>query len=668
MKTLGSFLAAGLVLWPASAVARDLYWRELGVQARLDAQGHLHVSERHRMVFSGDWNGGERTFDLRNGQDIVLESITRLGPGTSERRLAEGGLGNVDEYAWFDPFILRWRSRAATDPAFDEAELVYRIDYELIDVLGAESERDFILAHDFAFADRPGVIQHFHAQLELDPAWQLDQSQPIELEARDLPPGETRVLTLSLRHTGAEPPRPSTWVERRLRHLPAHLGLRLGLCALLVAAGFGLWARLLARARKRGHLAPLTPLDDIDGAWVTQHVLAHKPELVGALYDREIGEAEVAAVLARLELEGKVSSVARPTVEGFSHSELELTLLVPRTAFVGYERALIDKLFFAGDQTSNERIRQHYQTSGFKPAAALHALEDELQRLLAGGEPQPHLAALRALIAACLLLAQNTMLVQLLASSNAWKAAPVHVATTTGLVFFGCFAAASAAVFRNEVVDPERAGRPLRGCVVFVCLVFVPLMLTIPKLGPVGLVLFGLLALGVIVAILWWAEPLAAPAAITLRKRLVAARRYFEQQLREPEPRLDDAWFPYLIALGLAPDMDTWFRSFGGRESAEHAPRARPPVRDRDRDRSTPAPGAGSNPPSWAAAPSWTGGGGRFGGAGASGSWSSAAAGIAAGVAAPRGASDGSSSSSSSSSVSSSSDDARSGGGGGGGW
>ena len=52
----------------AGAQDRSLYWKALDVTARLDADGRLHVTERHEMVFTGDWNGGERTFRITGGQ------------------------------------------------------------------------------------------------------------------------------------------------------------------------------------------------------------------------------------------------------------------------------------------------------------------------------------------------------------------------------------------------------------------------------------------------------------------------------------------------------------------------------------------------------------------------------------------------------------------------
>ena len=39
--------------------------------------------------------------------------------------------------------------------------------------------------------------------------------------------------------------------------------------------------------------------------------------------------------------------------------------------------------------------------------------------------------------------------------------------------------------------------------------------------------------------------------------------RIFAKELRRPEPRLKDEWFPYVVAFGLTSDADRWFRAHG---------------------------------------------------------------------------------------------------------
>jgi uncharacterized membrane protein YgcG len=133
--------------------------------------------------------------------------------------------------------------------------------------------------------------------------------------------------------------------------------------------------------------------------------------------------------------------------------------------------------------------------------------------------------------------------------------------------------------------------------------------------------------------------------AIRKRKKLAAARRYFQRELAKAEPRLEDAWFPYLLAFGLGPAVERWFGAYGA-ATAGASPAAT-------------TSGGAARGTSSGGAPSWTGGGGAFGGAGASGSWAAAVGSVASGVAAP---------SSSGSGGGGGGGGGSSGGGGGGGW
>jgi hypothetical protein len=154
------------------AQARELHWRELAVTAHLDAEGRLRVEERQAMVFTGDWNGGERIFVLGAAQDVDVHGITRIDPETGEtRRLVQGDLGQVDRYDWTDGNTLRWRSRLPSDPSFDGTEIVYVLDYTLDEVLVPRQGR-YDFDHEFVFTDRAGEVERFSLDFTIDPVWQ----------------------------------------------------------------------------------------------------------------------------------------------------------------------------------------------------------------------------------------------------------------------------------------------------------------------------------------------------------------------------------------------------------------------------------------------------------------------------------------------------------------
>jgi hypothetical protein len=114
-------LAGAGVAWaaPATPIPRILYWDQLAVDARLDEDGRLHITERQGIVFSGDWNGAERAFRLDPGQTLTLHRLQRLGPLPGDvAMLSQGSLNEVDRFAWVEPGRLRWRSRRPSDPPF----------------------------------------------------------------------------------------------------------------------------------------------------------------------------------------------------------------------------------------------------------------------------------------------------------------------------------------------------------------------------------------------------------------------------------------------------------------------------------------------------------------------------------------------------------------------
>ena len=83
-----------LVVTPGIVSAqRQLHWDALDVDARLDADGVLQVAERHTMVFTGDWNGGERVFNVRPRQKLEFLGMERVDATTGARQAMQETLG-----------------------------------------------------------------------------------------------------------------------------------------------------------------------------------------------------------------------------------------------------------------------------------------------------------------------------------------------------------------------------------------------------------------------------------------------------------------------------------------------------------------------------------------------------------------------------------------------
>jgi uncharacterized membrane protein YgcG len=640
-------LAACLALLSASpAAARELYWKSLEVGATLDDQGVLHVVERQHMVFTGDWNGGERRFDLRPGQEILLRRITRIDPATGARReVREGSLDDLDRYAWFSDRALRWRTRLPDDPPFEDTEIVYDVAYSLYGAL-VETGGRYALNHDFAFAERPGAIEDVVVTLRIDPAWRVDGPREQTFRGGRLPPGEGYVVRTELEWSGAGEPALQRTSPRQARLLLALAGVPLLLVVLLLASE---WSR--------GRFAPLTPQAASQEGWLEQNLLLHPAELIGAVWDRGVGSEEVAATIARLAAEGKLET----RVDG--EQELHMKLKVDRATLGGHERALVDGFFFDGrSETSTSHVKSHYKAKGFNPTSLIQPTLEAQAKELVG--PSAHSKWLPLWLPTLVAFVWAMYLFWTAAPATAEGRLPRFLGIGIPLLVLTGIASAMAASWRGRI------DRGPWGVIRFLIpgglmLLFVGAVINGFRDVPILYRAFGsglsfdvrlgatLLALALFNSLINQARSRERAQGIALRKRLASARRYFQEELDRPQPALRDEWFPYVLAFGLDKDAQDWFKAHGAQSSGRSST---------SWSGSTSTSSSSSGGSSSSAPTGWSGGGGAFGGAGATATWAVAAGSLAAGVAAP------SSSGGSGGGGGGGGGGSSSGGGGGGGW
>lgn len=610
-----------LVLAALPAFGKSLHWDDMRVAARLDADGRLIVRETLTFVFDGDWNGGERTFRATGRQTLEVERIVRIENG-QEIALTAGDLDQVDHYQ-VNGTVARWRSRLASDPPFENKSITYAIDYRMAQVLTSLGDNRFRLSHDFSFGEREGAIRNFSLALALDPSW-TGAPSPYRLTRTNVLPGEGVPVGFELTRSAAATPLTAVWMGPTATFRNTLLALFLGTLALF---GF-----LFYRAElPTGRFAPLEPVESITLPWLEQNLFPHDPEVIGAAWDDTIGAPEVAAVLARLTAAGNL----RSHIDG---KVLHLELLVDRDELRGYDRHLVEMMFFSGDRTDTEKIRSHYESNGFDPSkvisdgiteklSALPEWTTKIKRTSLGLDLLLLALAAGLLIYAGLSSDQNDN--GLLARAGVFS------------VLFGVFAIVAAILGSGTVT---RYWRPALwiGLSMFPILWNAVSALRSNDHGHWALVAVTFSALAVTNFVLHLLRTSQSPMRIAFRKRLASGQRYFRSQLASAEPALDDKWLPYILAFGLGRNVDRWFRVHG---------------KSSDSGGFT-SSSSTSSTSSTSSSTSWSGGGGGFGGAGATGAWAVAAGAMAAGVPTP-------SSSSDSGGGSSSSD---SGGGGGGGW
>jgi hypothetical protein len=610
---------------------RHLQWDTVDVDARLDAEGVLHVSETQTMVFTGDWNGGERRFTLRPYHRLSNVSVARIDPETGQEHplVQDGSLDDVNDFAVMNDRV-RWRSRLASDAPFSNDRRTYVIRYELSRILARIGDDNDVyrLDHDFALPDRNGAIDRFSLQLAIDSAWQPESEIRERYTAGPLAPGQSFFVSANLRHVGAGTP-----VATDTRRQPA---------ATLAVAGIGLatavaLAAFFRRESTLGRFARIPP-ESVNADWMAANVLTLPAEVVGAAWDGAIGASEVVALMARMHAEGTLVSET-----GLSES-LTLRLNVDRDSLHGHEFALVNALFFdGGSVTSTDAVKAHYKETGFDPAAVIAPkLESAMSEALPAGAasaPTRHLSA-ALLSAAGALLAYDAFSGG--AQPGLWIFAGVAVAA-------GLLAKIPGITLFRRRVDWGPLAAMLCLIPAFVALLGIAAFLwflATPDaidLSGAAAAACALLAVWILHSALNAMKSRQSAAAIAFRKKLAAGRQFFVSELERERPALRDEWFPWVLAFGLAGTANRWSTRYAASE---------------DRSGSTLTTSSSSDSP--ASSGTWTGyGGGRSGGAGATAAWTTAAATMASGVAAP--SSDGGSSGGGGGSSSS-------GGGGGGGW
>ena len=617
----------------AAAQPKTLRWTRLAVAAHLDSDGRLHVQERQSIVFNGDWNGAERDFPVSLDHEFNLDRISRIDESGGLIPLQKSdSLDGVDEFRLFGS-LLRWRSRLPDDPPFLNREITYVLAYKYGRIL-IPRDGSYLLDHNFGLPRLEWPIDQFSVDLSLDRVWQAVDPVPSRIE-RSHVQGQNVTVTTRLRYTGASLP-------SAVNH-GAPSWIRYALLTLLLVGTGGLGREFWRRERALGRFAPLADPASIDRQWLEKHVFSFPAEVVGAAWDDRTGAAEVAALIARLVHEKKLSS----SVE--KKNELVLTLLCPKDSFKGYEGALVKSLFIAGDTTSTSQIKKHYKSRGFDPVEKIRKPIESLIGQTAGSKGAPKIDrkwTVIGVVAGVILLAFGGF-------DGALNLGWAFRSSAT-LVLLYLAGLGGAINYRRQLSSLELRTLQFLPAVLLMLVVVADRLLLVNAVRLNSFVLAGLvcLSLALIRSLFNLAKSRDAGERLENRRRLAAGRNYFIQQLRQPNPALDDAWFPYVLAFGLAKGADRWFRKFGGTTAA--ASRA---TVDSSRT------GSWSSGGSSAGSGGWSGfGGGASGGAGASGAWAVAATSMASGVSSP------SSSSSGGSSGGGSSSSGSSGGGGGGGW
>lgn len=613
MLTIFRLLFICLILLPQSIEARSLFWQDINVNATLDADGRLQIREQQTIVFSGAWNGGERTFRIRPGQKMKFGSISRIDDKGQEIPLIRGNLKLVDHWDHNGKKTIRWRSRLPSSPPFNNTPITYVLRYSLGHILTPDGQ-GYLLNHDFCFPDRSGIVKNFRLNLEFDPLW---QHPPVSLTRNNIAPGNGVVFRQVLSFSGQSQPA----IRKKQAPLPvaalptpvspAPNWLRILLLLVLISwiiwkiHSFFQWENALNRFER------ILPASIVDEQWLEKELFIYKPEVAGATWDKTTSTAEVSAVLARLVQEGKMKSWLTPYLIPFFNIKfpgippvLHLQLLQPKKSFSGYEYTLINGLFVDGsDQTDTQTIRKYYQKrrKTFDPVLKLRSpMKRQIKKLVKEGHSALDMIWVPTVVfavAGFFLLLTNGFL-------HKSEFIPLQAPGMFGIVQFWVIGFAMAFNYRKSVLS---LGWRLFAVFFFICCVLIGFCVFL--FFPVSsILLLGLFCMAMAITnnIVNLSKSRDSEEGLTLRRKFATARNYFKQELTQENPQINDSWFPYLLAFGLGSKVDSWFQKFGTNVSHFGST------------------GMSSHTGSSHSGSSFSGGGGTFGGGGTSGSWSAA--------------------------------------------
>ena len=302
---------------------------------------------------------------------------------------------------------------------------------------------------------------------------------------------------------------------------------------------------------------------------------------------------------------------------------MTLRLKVDRDSLDGYERTIVDKLFVGNKTTTTPAIvKAHYRKQGLNPADEIRKqLSARVDTVLA---PRTTSRVLGFLVFA-LTIAGGAML---FSDWSAGGGSTVGTPVLAGLVLILIAVAwGVGGRFRGNIHwGLARAWASLTPGLIAVAAAVIFLWFFA---GP-GIVdvshraarAHATLALAVLLSSIAAMRSRRSREAIATRKTLAAGREFFVRELAKPAPALRDEWMPWVLAFGLAKQVDEWSARAVSHSSGS----------SRGSGATTSGGWSGSASSSTSSS-GWSGfSGGRSGGAGATGSWAAAAGDFASGV------------------------------------
>lgn len=576
-------LLLGLAL-DESALASNVTWGRIEVDAHLDNSGTLHVRERMFVTVDGEMPSLERKITTSTDQAFLLQRLVREDAG--QETVFVEGWDKKNEYMWRGG-TLTWWIRDATDPKWEEQPLVYRFDYELRNALApawdipagpdsfqfstrfphfftrvgatlsawadarASFNRRYRLEHDVLFpwfSERER--EELNYTLRYDDAWRM--VHPESDIGRGTRGSDFRVTQLLDYLAPGWPPAIELWK-------PA---ARVGSIFAFLSLATLLWLVVAIRLIRSWGLTG----QRVDRHWFAAQIGSQRPEMFACQLGTRGLSQFLSQMLGRLRANGVIAVHAEPAANEDSAPNVHLQLLGDVATLQLHERLMMAALFPRGAESGSKLLAEHYANPGFSPEEALEAAiepdvdhPNEAEHAVPAPAPPPLIwRIVRGLVPWLMLSA-----VPLLVLDSVYGQRPMELV----LACFPFFAV----VMLVASFLPQRSSRleMLSSGGIGALVAFVPVLIaTVGVFGlhfyrntpltAYGSVAVALFALTVVAALLSCAQS-GENRGLAQQKRIAAlGERYARRELQKPHPGLDDTWIPHLSALGLEPMIASW--------------------------------------------------------------------------------------------------------------
>jgi uncharacterized membrane protein YgcG len=367
-----TLLLCTTVAHPLTAAAKSLDWKKFEVQAHLENDGDVTIKEEQTIVFDGDWNGGERRFDVAEGRSVDLISIQHWSPSVNGWIPVERGeLSKVDRYQWTSSDTIRWRSRLPLDPPFHNTEERYLLQFRIHGAGQAGDPGQTIVRFPVLPGDRPGSVQVFDFHFTADPSLgqtTSDANEQAQMHRENVPAGTAIFARMTL--TGGTSSVPIKSTSSSSPSGTTRFALVAGLVLII---GILLW-KFFDREKSLGRFSQGPSIQDINENFLNENLFRYPPEIVNVLWEEEVGTKAVLTLLSRLQCEGKIRLSLDPREE----KGLIIQRIAPIEEFQGYAGILIQHLIPTGDTFRFQEWLDYWTAQKEQPDIPSRVISDQL--------------------------------------------------------------------------------------------------------------------------------------------------------------------------------------------------------------------------------------------------------------------------------------------------